>query len=68
MSLPARTRKVFCKNCGKMKLMYLHKTYGATLECVIAFEASGWWYSVGKRGLCPDCNILKQGQNANAPA
>lgn len=64
MNLGPRTRKVFCKNCGKMKPMYLHKSFGATLECVVAFEKSGWWYSTGKRGLCPDCNILKQAGSA----
>lgn len=66
MTTTPRARKVFCKNCGKLKKMSLHGKHGATLECVELFEKDGWWYSTGKRGLCPDCNILKQ--PAQAPA
>jgi hypothetical protein len=60
MVTQSRRRKVFCKNCGRMKPMLLHGKLGATMECVKAFESDGWWYSTGKRGLCPDCNILTQ--------
>lgn len=57
---------VKCMNCRAIKKL-LKEGGNVTPLTITAFEADGWLYRSGSRGVCPDCNIFHKMEKHHGP-